>query len=150
MMHTIPDLRIRRATKNDLPNITKLLDALHLPTAGVSSHIDNFLISESQGEIIGTIGLEIYDKTALLRSAAVVPQYQNKGIGNRLYNVLLSYAQQIGIKELILLTTTAKDYFLGKGFEVIDKESIHKRVFSSAEFKGACPLTAIAMRKILI
>jgi N-acetylglutamate synthase-like GNAT family acetyltransferase len=150
MMHTIPDLRIRRASKIDVPKITELLNSLRLPTEGVSSHIDHFLISESQGEIIGTIGLEVYDRTALLRSAAVAPKYQNKGIGNKLYNVLQSYAQQLGVTELVLLTTTAKDYFIGKGFEVIERDSVNKGVFKSEEFKGACPSTAVVMRKFLI
>jgi N-acetylglutamate synthase-like GNAT family acetyltransferase len=150
MIQTMPDLRIRHASKNDLPKIIELLDTLHLPTEGVSSHIEHFLISESQGEVIGTIGLEIYDKTALLRSAAVVAKYQNKGIGNRLYNVLQSYAQQIGVREFVLLTTTAKDYFIGKGFEIIERESINKGVLDSAEFKGACPATTIMMRKMIL
>ena len=150
MTRTINDLRIRRASENDIPHITALLQESDLPTDGVPDHIGNFLVSESGGEVIGTIGMEVYGNTGLLRSACVKSKFQNKGIGKRLYDILLTYAREKGINEIVLLTTTAKQYFSRAGFETIDRQSISGTILASAEFQGACPSNAIVMRKVLI
>jgi N-acetylglutamate synthase-like GNAT family acetyltransferase len=149
MIQSIPELRFRQASTQDISKITKLLAALHLPTDELSSHIEHFLVSESKGEIIRTISLKIYNKTALLRSIALVKQYQKKGIGNRLFNIPQNYAQEIGIREIMLLTTTAKEYFIGKRFDVIEREAVNEGVFNSVEFRCACPSTTTAMKKVL-
>lgn len=148
--HLVPDLRIRRATAKDLPSVTDLLKEYNLPTEGVPDHIANYLISESSGEMIGTIGLEVYESTGLLRSACVKERFQSRGVGQRFYEILITYAQEIGVDEVVLLTTTAKNYFARKGFEVIDRESVTGSVLNSSEFRGACPTTATVMIKRLV
>jgi N-acetylglutamate synthase-like GNAT family acetyltransferase len=49
--------------------------------------------------IIGAIGLEVYGISGLLRSAAIHPGYQNKGIGSKLYDKLIQHVKSLGIKE---------------------------------------------------
>src|SRR6185369_13748232 len=132
-----PDLVIRKASANDVPVLTELLESVTLPTAGLADHVGHFLVAESCGIPIGSIGLELYGETALLRSAAVSPAFQGKGIGERMYGVVVSYARELGVKELVLLTTTAEGYFQRRGFEKIDRDSITGAVTASREFKDA-------------
>lgn len=141
------DLIIRKARQNDLSIIQNLLNSLNLPIDGIEEHLSNFLVSESHGKIVGTIGLELYGRTALLRSAAVTPECQGKGIGDRLFTLAVEYAKQLGVQELVLLTTTAEGYFGKKGFSKVQPEAVRGDVRKSDEFRGACPSTAVVMKK---
>lgn len=50
---------------------------------------------------------------------------------------------------VFLLTTTAEHYFPRFGFACVSRDSVADAVKASPEFKGACPASAIAMRKSL-
>ncbi|MBM2842042.1 MAG: amino-acid N-acetyltransferase [Bacteroidetes bacterium] len=140
---------IRQATLLDLDTITQLLESASLPTLGVAEHMQHFLVAENDGTIVGTIGLEVYEDTALLRSAVVTPDLQNKGIGGLLYRHNLDQARRLGVRRLILLTNTAEEYFVRKGFKKIDQKSVIGPITSSVEFTGACPSHAACMELIL-
>ena len=139
-------IKIRKATREDLETIRTLLLSSKLPVGDIPAHLPNFLVAEVNGTIAGTIGIEIYEQTGLLRSASVLPTLQNQGIGTKLFNRLLDDAKEKGVKEILLLTTTAQNYFAKKGFTPVSRETITGDVLSSEEFKGGCPSTAICMR----
>lgn len=138
--------QIRKATGEDLNAIRQLLDALQLVSDDVDQHLEHFLVAEIDGVIAGTIGMEFYERTALLRSAAVVPQYQHQGIGDKLLSSINGYAKEHGVDEIVLLTTTAQEYFARKGFSAITRDELKGRVLTSSQFNGACPSTAVSMR----
>jgi amino-acid N-acetyltransferase len=140
---------IREATLLDLEKIHHLLESASLPTLGVSENLKHFLVAESEGTIVGAIGLEVYGDTALLRSAVIAAEEQRKGIGSLLYNHNLSQARDLGVKRLILLTNTAEAYFACKGFKKIDQKSVSGPVATSVEFTGACPSHAACMELVL-
>jgi amino-acid N-acetyltransferase len=140
---------IRRAQSSDFTQITQLLESDALPLDGVPHHLDNFLVADLDGKVVGTIGLEIYGENALLRSAVVTPSNRNRGLGTLLYNALLEYAKKRGVKRLVLLTNTAEEYFRRKGFVRIDRASLTGPVTTSAEFTGACPSSAVCMELTL-
>jgi amino-acid N-acetyltransferase len=149
MIGTALSVTIRNAGRDDLQRIHELLIAVNLPTEGIEKDVSNFLIAEANGMIAGTVGLEIYSATGLLRSAAVHPAYQNQGIGNKLMEAIFSHATRKGIKELILLTSTAEHYFCRRGFVPIDWKTVRGDILTSVEFTGACPTTATCRRKEL-
>ena len=140
---------IRKARKNDLPAVMQLLAESSLPVAGIEEHFDNFFVAEDAQNIIGAIGVEIYGDVGLLRSAAVRRDLQRQGIGKQLYTTLIAYAKNKDIKKMMLLTTTAADYFSTKGFRRIDRSTVRGPVTSSVEFTGACPATATCMEMLL-
>jgi amino-acid N-acetyltransferase len=108
-------ITITKAAPADLTAVLAVLNAADLPHEGVKEHLDNFLIARADtGRIVGCIGLECYGELGLLRSAAVLLAYQKAGIGSRLTQALLELAAQKGIREIVLLTTTAKEYFQTK------------------------------------
>jgi N-acetylglutamate synthase-like GNAT family acetyltransferase len=129
--------------------VESLLEESGLPTAGVSECIEEFIVAESEGKLIGTIGLEEYSPSALLRSAVVSPAWQGRGIGQSLVKKLLADAETRGIQKIFLLTTTAADYFPSFGFYAIPRAEAPSELMASAEFKGACPDSATLMEKPL-
>ncbi len=140
---------IRPALPSDLPAIKQILESEGLPYLGVPEHIATFFVAEQQNIIIGSIGLEVYGETALLRSAVVVRPEQKKGIGKAMYSTIIEFAKSKQITRLVLLTTTAEIYFRKKGFASIPQSSVQGAITSSAEFSGACPSHAVCMEKIL-
>ena len=140
---------VRPAKKEELEGLTNLLDRLELPQAGVREHFSNFLVAESEGRVLGAVGLEIYDKVALLRSLAVDPNEQGSGIGACLVEAVLSKAETARLEAVYLLTTTADRYFPRFGFETIGRDQMDPRLAASEELRGACPRSAICMKLVL-
>jgi amino-acid N-acetyltransferase len=82
---------------------------------------------------------------ALLRSVAVAPTWQKRGLGRALVLRTIAEAEARGSKALYLLTTTAEGYFPNFGFQVTARDSVPDDVRSTAEFQGACPESATVM-----
>ena len=138
--------QLRQAAPSDLPTVERLLAAAELPTDDVAKHLHDFIIAESEGEVVGAIGFEVYADAALLRSAVVAPVWQGRGVGRALVERLVGEAAAREIDALFLLTSTAHRYFASFGFEPVRREDIPTLVKTSVEFRGACPESAMAMR----
>jgi amino-acid N-acetyltransferase len=147
MAGAVPE--IRSAREADFAAVEELLEAAHLGSEELSRHFENFFIAEIDGRLVGAIGLECYEKDGLLRSAAVDPQYQSKGIGRRFVETIISYAGQRGITRLVLLTTTAEAFFRSNGFSRVGRETIQGDILTSAQFRYACPESAAVMVRAL-
>jgi amino-acid N-acetyltransferase len=140
-------MKIRNATRSDFPEVEKLLTEGKLPVEGVKENFSSFLVAEEEGTIAGAVGLERYGSAALLRSAVVAPANRGTGIGRQLVESLLQRASEDGIDELYLLTTTAEKYFPRFGFTPTTRAAVPESVKASAEFRGACPDTAVVMSR---
>jgi N-acetylglutamate synthase-like GNAT family acetyltransferase len=140
---------VRQATVDNLGKIKQLLESASLPTLGVAEHVQHYLVAEKEGTIVGAIGLEVYGETALLRSAVVTAEQQNKGIGSLLYTRNLEQAHRLGVQRLVLLTNTAEKYFARRGFRKIDQKNVAGPIAMSVEFTGACPSHAACMELLL-
>ena len=140
---------IRSAQSSDIKPVETLLSSSDLPLEGVSENFDEFVVAEENGKIAGAIGLERFGSAALLRSAVVAADQRGTGIGARLVEQLLDRARRTGISEIYLLTTTAEEYFPRFGFRRTSRDAVPPTVKQSAEFRGACPETAIVMARQL-
>ncbi len=138
-------MQIRKVTDADLPAVKKLLLASKLPVEGVRDNFSSFVVAEEAGVIAGVIGLEKYGSAALLRSAVVSPVNRGTGVGRQLVEHLLDRATEEGIDDLYLLTTIAEEYFPRFGFTRTARSAVPEPVKASAEFRGACPDTAVVM-----
>jgi amino-acid N-acetyltransferase len=141
---------LRNARSADLRAVLALLERANLPVAGVREALPQFLVAESETDIVGVAGLEIYDQSALLRSVAVEEDWRGSGVGRLLIDRALSVTREQGIKDVFLLTTTAEHYFPQFGFTCIARDAVAREVQASAEFRGACPASAVAMRRSLV
>ncbi|MCX7783743.1 MAG: arsenic resistance N-acetyltransferase ArsN2 [Meiothermus sp.] len=133
------------ATSGDLPDITALLEDVHLPKAGLKAHILNFMLALDGEKVVGCAGLEVHQDSGLLRSVVVAPGYRTHGIGAKLTEGIIELAQQKNLTSLSLLTETAQDYFLRFGFVQVQRSELPAALNASEELKGACPDTATAM-----
>jgi len=140
-------MKIRDATNRDLDAVESLLSENNLPLDGVKENFSSFVVAEDAGEIAGAIGLERFGSVALLRSAVVSPEHRGSGVGRKLVEQVLEQAERDGIEELFLLTTTAEKYFPRFGFAPTTRSAVPLAVKASAEFQGACPDTAIVMKR---
>jgi amino-acid N-acetyltransferase len=140
---------IEPATVRDLPEVHGLLERLHLPLDGVDDHVQTMLVAREGSAIVGTAALELYADGALLRSVAVDPRQQGRGLGHALTEAALRLARTRGASAVFLLTTTAEQFFPKFGFDTITRADVPTSVQASIEFRSACPASAIVMRKRL-
>ena len=140
---------LRRAAAADRGAIERLLEEQELPREGVADWLDHFWLAEHGGEVVGAAGVELYGASALLRSVAVDSTWRGSGLGRLLTERALSGAQEAGAHDVYLLTTTADRYFPRLGFACIERRDAPKELEASAEFSGACPASAVLMRRPL-
>lgn len=129
---------ITRASAGDLGGVLSLLKSLQLPTAGVADHFGNFFVAKDKdGGLAGAIGLERHGTSGLLRSAAVAPGLQRSGIGSKLAGLVIDFAKAEGLTELVLFTSTARDFFALFGFVPAHRENYYEVLKASAQW-GDC------------
>jgi amino-acid N-acetyltransferase len=140
---------IRLATPHDWQCLIDLLATADLPLAGAEAHLSDFFLAIRDDVLIGSAGLERYGDTALLRSVAVTAPERGHGVGQALVQQVLAYAASLGVRQVILLTTTAANFFLRFGFQPISRAEFPRVAQTSVEFQEACPATATVMSLLL-
>lgn len=141
------NLSITDASSDDLREILALLSQVQLPPDGVAENIRTFLVArDKSSRLIATIGLERHGNTALLRSAAVAPEYQGCGIGSRLTEQLLQRATNDGVERVVLLTSTASEFFSRRfGFCETSRTNFDSELATSSEWNLPRCSTAVCM-----
>ncbi|NHJ31855.1 MAG: GNAT family N-acetyltransferase [Asgard group archaeon] len=142
-------IKVEGAKVSDLEEIYTLLRLVGLPIEGVKENIDYFLLLlrqvDTTEEIIGCVGLEIYEQYALLRSAVIHPDHQGKKYGKQLTLAIIAFAKLNGIAQLFLLTETAERFFEKFGFSKITRSQVPDIVKTSLEFTTLCDESATTM-----
>lgn len=141
---------IHAADESDLPAVRRLLESQRLPLDGIDEHVSTMVVAKNGSEVVGAAAVELYADGALLRSVVVHPRVQGQGLGRRLSDAALSIAKDRGTRTAFLLTTTAETFFPKLGFEPIVRDQVPASVQASIEFQGACPASAVVMRKRLV
>jgi amino-acid N-acetyltransferase len=142
---TLP-FAIRSATTGDLNAVETALREADLPLDGLHDQFgDGYAIAEADGQLIGVEGIEVHGDSGLLRSAAVLPGWRGRGVGDALTRDRIDWARRRGLRSLYLLTTTAGDYFPRFGFVPVNRASAPTEVQKSREFAEACPSSALFM-----
>ena len=141
------NISITNASADDLQAILDLLSQVQLPHDGVAENLSGFLVARDESSrLIATIGIERHGNTGLLRSAAVEPEYQGSGIGSRLTEDLLQRATNDGIERVVLLTTTASDFFARRfGFCETSRTAFDKDLAASSEWNLPRCSSAVCM-----
>jgi amino-acid N-acetyltransferase len=140
---------IEKARPDDLSEIVSVLERNRLPIDGLRDHLASALVARQDGHVVGSAALELYADGALLRSVAVAPSWQGRGLGHELTDAAIRLALEQRAPAMYLLTTTAEHFFPKFGFERIARADVPESVQASVEFTSACPSTATVMRKPL-
>jgi N-acetylglutamate synthase-like GNAT family acetyltransferase len=138
---------LRRAAPTDAPAVERLLTEQALPRDGVADWLEHFWLAERAGAVVGAAGVELYGDAALLRSVAVDPAWRGSGLGRLLTERAIAEAEAAGVRDVYLLTTTAERYFPRLGFACLAREAAPPALAASAEFRGACPASAVLMHR---
>ena len=77
------------------------------------------------------------------------PRFRKRGLAQQLTQKAEEYATSLGIEELYLLTTTAENFFLMRGYQGIERISAPPEIRGTAEFQGLCPVSSVCMIKQL-
>jgi N-acetylglutamate synthase-like GNAT family acetyltransferase len=143
------DATITGAARSDLEEILALLTAVNLPHEGVGEHLASFVVArDEKGHLVGCAGLERHGDVGLLRSVAVRPGLQKTGLGSRLISAAIEDGAGDGVKEVVLLTTTARDFFARRfGFAEAERADYESRLAASPEWNLPRCSSAAFMRK---
>lgn len=140
-------ITIRQAQPNEYNAIKHLLATHALPISDLDEKNIKLYVGIYNDVIVATIGVERYEKLALLRSLCVQDAYKHQGFGKQMVHFVEANLE--GIDALYLLTTTAKEYFKRFGFVEVTREQTPEAIQQTREFCSLCPSTATIMCKHL-
>lgn len=142
-------LAFARAAPADLAAVKALLASERLPTEDVAAHIESFIVAREGDQLVGVVGVERLGELGLLRSLCVAAAHRRGGLGGVLCAHASALARSAGVRELYLLTTTARAFFERRGFEAIARDQAAAPVRATREFAALCPASAVVMRRSL-
>jgi amino-acid N-acetyltransferase len=149
--HLIAAWRLRPAQPSDLPAARALIASCGLPLDGLDDQFgEGYGVALRETTLIGIAGVERYGRYGLLRSVAVEESQRGSRVGTALVEDRVRWCRRTRVGSLFLLTTTADQFFAGRGFEVIARESVPAEIRASKEFASACPASAVVMRRELL
>ena len=143
------NISIADASRDDLRDVLDLLSLVQLPHDGVAENVAGFLVARDESSrLIATIGMERHGVIGLLRSAAVAPEYQGCGIGSRLTEKLLERATKNGVERVVLLTSTASQFFARRfGFCETSRTAFDNEPAGSSEWNLPRCSSALCMSR---
>ncbi len=130
------DVIIRPARADDVPAMARLINGyaaqdLMLPRSEeqLLRHLPDFVVAEVAGRIVGCAGLaRLSPELAEIRSLAVTPEMQGRGVGRALVGFLLQAAREVGIAQVCALTLRPH-FFEALGFQVVDRWDISPKIW---------------------
>lgn len=142
--------RVAPACAQDLSAIRVLLERCGLPTSDLESARPDFAVIRENDQVIAAGALQRFGSSGLLRSVVVAPDRRGNGLGQAIVNELERVARAAQISQLILLTQTAAEFFVRRGYRVIDRSTAPEDMLGSEEFRSLCPSSATCMAKTLL
>jgi amino-acid N-acetyltransferase len=124
LVHANEYTQIRRAMKKDiraLLNLTKnsvaSAELVRRTRAAIEKQVGDYYLYEIDRNPVGCVALHVHPEQAKgeLAFLYVAPTHENQGIGSRLIQFVENRARELGLAELITLSTQAFTYFISKG-----------------------------------
>ena len=130
------NIDLRKARIRDVPEIHTLVNSfatrgemLGRSRSELYEGLRDFFVVEQDGRILGCSALHInWEDLAEVRSLAVAPEQQGKGMGKTLVNACIEEARSLGIARIYALTYRPK-FFEGIGFSRVPKESLPHKIW---------------------
>ena len=127
---------IRKANIKDANEIRKLVNSfasegkmLPLSMNLVYERLRDFTVIEKKGKIIGCGALRItWKNLGEIRSVAISKNFQKKGYGKKLIEILFKEAEELGLEKIFVLTYIP-EFFEKFGFEKIAKSKLPHKIW---------------------
>jgi len=116
--------QIRRAMKKDIRSILNLTkgsvandELVKRTRAAIEKQLGDYFLFEIDKNTVACVALHVYpeQKSGELACLYVSESHENQGIGQKLIQYVETKARELGLKELITLSTQAFTYFRSKG-----------------------------------
>ncbi|MDF1535930.1 MAG: N-acetyltransferase [bacterium] len=130
------DWTLRKARMDDIPRIHSLVnefasqgEMLGRSRSELYEGLRDFFVVEEDGIVLGCSALHInWEDLAEVRSLAVVPELQGKGLGKVLVKACVDEARDLGVARVYALTYRP-EFFEKLGFKRVDKDSLPHKVW---------------------
>ncbi len=146
---TFKQIKYRDVKGSDIQKAIELLQSSDLPSSDIDGKTQKIIVAECKEKLVAVGGIEKLGSLALIRSIAVHPEYRNNGIASEIYHLLEKYARDSSVKELYLITESAKAYFQKLGFLEKDRQAVPHPIKQTSQFTRLCPSSATVMFKTL-
>ena len=136
-------MQVRRATERDAVTIRELIDCYVesgtlLPRSEefLTAHAHEFLVAEVDGQVVGCVHLDEYSPSlGELRSLAVHPQWQGRGVGRALVAACERFAQRRSYSTLFAVSND-EAFFNKYGFASRHIPELDRERSELSRFKG--------------
>ena len=123
-LHSQSDISVRPATGDDIPALEAFIQQFVqanrlLPRTQneLDDLISSGFVAVCAGRLVGFAALEVYStKLAEIRSLAVIPEMQNRGLGRLLVEKCVELARSQNVLE-VMAVTSADGFFQSCGFD---------------------------------
>ena len=127
---------VRAARTQDVAAIRSFVDfyaakriLLDKATVTLYEDVQEFVVAEDEGEIIGCGALHVlWADLAQVRTLAVGPECQHKGVGHQILEALLDRARAVGVQRVFCLTFEV-DFFAAHGFKQFSETKLEPGVY---------------------
>lgn len=116
--------QVRRAMKKDIPSILKLIqpsvesaELVKRSRASIEKRLADYYLFEIDKNPVACVALHTFPEQGKgeLACLYVRSSHENQGLGRKLINFVEDKAREMGLKELVTLSTQAFTYFQSKG-----------------------------------
>ncbi|MFD1144561.1 arsenic resistance N-acetyltransferase ArsN2 [Larkinella insperata] len=135
-------LQIEPPRPDDAQTVIALLEQGQLLTEDLPAGLPDFVIAREDKTTVGVAGLDRFGSVGLLRSVAVHPAHQGKGVAAKLVGQLLATADAAQLRELYLITTADR-----YGFAPVDRQEVPQAIQETRQFSPLCPSSAVVRKR---
>ena len=130
-------IKVEKAKISDVPQMHKLInhfagrgEMLARPLSELYENIRDFFVVRKGRSVIGCAALHVmWSDLAEVKSVAVAEEQQRLGIGDRLVDVCLNEARELGIGTVFCFTNKP-GFFQQAGFGEVDKMTLPHKVWT--------------------
>ncbi len=133
----VMETTLRKATIADVPHIQRLIndyasagEMLPRSLNELYENLRDFFVAEAGGSLVGCGACHItWEDLAEVKSVAVAPEWQRRGVGRQIVTACLEEARQLEIKRVFVLTYQQK-FFESLGFVAVDKAELPHKIWT--------------------
>lgn len=130
-------MNLRSAKVTDVKEMHKLVERyannkemLHRSLNAVYENIQEFVVLENEGRVIGCGALHVsWGDLAEVKALAVAEEFKRQGLGRKIVEKLQENAVALGIYKIFTLTFKP-EFFIKLGYKVILKETLPRKIWN--------------------